>query len=196
MRVAGEGTQDIASGHEFLKFKAVGPLGNGFSDCDENEVLLVGGGLGTPPLLFLAQRLSALHPKMKIKAALGYKSSDDIIVKKAITEACGKGYVFTATDDGKTGFHGNVIQLLREKKGFNPGRIYACGPRPMLKALAEYAAERNIPCEVSMEEHMGCGIGACLCCPVSMKDGTLKRVCRDGPVFDSAEIAWDEVSGS
>ena len=96
------------------------------------------------------------------------------------------------SDDGSLGMQGfvdsGVQGILDRGKTFDA--ILACGPKPMLRSVARVAAERNIPCQVSMEERMGCGVGACLVCACAMQDGTQKHVCKDGPVFDSREVDW------
>ncbi len=107
--------------------------------------------------------------------------------------ACSGG-VRLATDDGSLGHHGFVDALVRQEleKDKNFTAVLACGPKPMLKNVAVVAAEYGVPCQVSMEERMGCGVGACLVCACKMADGTMKHACKDGPVFDGREVDWDE----
>ena len=121
----------------------------------------------------------------------GGRSREKIILKDRFEEECHK--VLVATDDGSLGHHGFVDALVRqelsEDKGYDA--VLACGPRPMLRNVAKAAEEFNIPCQVSMEERMGCGVGACLVCACKMADGTMKHACKNGPVFDSREVNWD-----
>ena len=108
-----------------------------------------------------------------------------------LEEECAK--VMVATDDGSLGYHGFVDALVRQElsEDKNYDAVLACGPKPMLRNVAKAAQEFGVPCQVSMEERMGCGVGACLVCACDMKDGTRKHVCKDGPVFDSKEVDWD-----
>ena len=121
-------------------------------------------------------------------AILGFRSKDKAILLDCFQDECAK--VLTATDDGSLGYHGFVDALVRQEleKEHHYRAILACGPRPMLKNVAKVAAEFGVPCQVSMEERMGCGVGACLVCATPMKDGTVKHVCKDGPVFLSTEV--------
>ena len=119
------------------------------------------------------------------------RSRDKIILEDFFREDCAK--VLCATDDGSLGHHGFVDALVRrelsEDRGYDG--VLACGPKPMLRNVAKVAEEFGIPCQVSMEERMGCGVGACLVCACDMADGSRKHVCKDGPVFDSREVDWD-----
>ena len=104
--------------------------------------------------------------------------------------------IFISTDDGSFGFNGNVVEQMRAER-IETDMIYACGPKPMLRAVADYAAEKNIACSVSLEERMACGLGACLGCAVKVKSNykygyAYKRACADGPVFDAREVFWDD----
>ena len=151
---------------------------------NDGTALLVGGGIGVPPLLETAKRLDC---KSKI-AVLGFRSNPFLVNEFA--RVCDRVYV--TTDDGSEGFKGNVVQLM-EKENLTADMIYSCGPKIMLKFLSEYAMKNNIPCQVSMEERMACGIGACVGCVVEIKEGdgtTYKKVCKDGPVFDCKEVVW------
>ena len=168
----------------------VGPLGHGFPLMDRNSrAVLVGGGIGTPPLLPLAQRYGS-----GATAITGFRSGtaailqDDLAGTGADCRLC--------TDDGSAGFHGFTTQMLEQR--LNEGAcdvVYTCGPKVMMKRVAAMALERGIPCYVSMEERMGCGVGACLGCVCGTKapDGEKKmtRVCLNGPVFDAREVVWD-----
>ena len=122
---------------------------------------------------------------------LGFRSADRVILEERYREACKE--VYLCTDDGSAGRHGFVDAQVRDilEKDKNFTAILACGPRPMLKSVAAVAAEFGVPCQVSMEERMACGVGACLGCAIQMADGTMQHVCKDGPVFDAGEVDWN-----
>ena len=186
--VRGEGTKWLAQRKYGDKLDVLGPLGNGFDFNESGRYLLVGGGIGIPPLIGCGQELGS-----NSTAVLGYRSKDKAIpwVIDRFHEMCQETVV--CTDDGSLGRHGfvnaQVREILAKEKGFTA--ILACGPKPMLRSVAKAAAEFGIPCQVSMEERMGCGVGACLVCATPMKDGTMKHVCKDGPVFNAEEVDWD-----
>lgn len=152
----------------------------------EGRYLLVGGGIGIPPMRGCAQ-----YTQGKSTAILGGRSADKIILQDRFRDECAK--VLIATDDGSLGHHGFVDALVRQEleEDKNYDAVLACGPRPMLRNVAKVAEEFGVPCQVSMEERMGCGVGACLVCACDMADGSRKHVCKDGPVFDSREVNWD-----
>ncbi|GHU55226.1 dihydroorotate dehydrogenase B (NAD(+)), electron transfer subunit [Clostridia bacterium] len=162
--VRGDGTAEIATYDDTLDI--VGPCGNGFTFQDAEKVLLVGGGIGVPPLLEIAK-----HYRKSADVVLGFRNSDLVILEE---------------DFKKTGASVNVqtnyIIDLPEK---DYDVVYTVGPFPMMKAVAQ--KYKNV--FVSLEERMGCGVGACLCCPVRTTDG-MKRVCKDGPVFNSNDFLW------
>ena len=184
--VKGEGTRWLANRKVGDQVDVLGPLGNGFSVEEGGRYLLVGGGIGTPPLLGYAEAF-----RENAVAVLGFRSADRVILEDRYREACKE--VYLCTDDGSAGRHGfvdaQVRDILEKDKGFTA--ILACGPRPMLKSVAKVAAEYGVPCQVSMEERMACGVGACLGCAIQMADGTMKHVCKDGPVFDAREVDWN-----
>lgn len=185
--VRGEGTAALAKRKEGEMLDILGPLGNGFGLQDipaEGAVLLVGGGIGIFPLLKLAKDL-----KHRATALLGFRSKENVILADEFSSCCKN--VFIATDDGSCGFHGYVTDILQNIMTNNSvAKIYTCGPKPMMQIVAELAKEKEIPTEASMEERMGCGIGACVTC-TCMINGSRKRVCKDGPVFNAAEVEWD-----
>ena len=186
--VRGEGTKLISQKliGEYLDIFA--PLGNGFTPLKNAEkAVVVGGGIGVPPLLQTAKEYGG-----KAVAILGFANSERIILKEDFEAVCEKTVV--ATDDGSYGHHGFVTdplsQLLADEK---VDIIHACGPMPMLRNVSKIAAQHGVPCLVSLEERMGCGMGACLVCACKIKtaDGTTyKHVCKDGPVFDSREVEF------
>lgn len=182
----GEGTAWLASRPAGHSVDVLGLLGNGFDVKREGRYLLVGGGIGVPPILGCAQ-----YTEKKSTAIVGFRSKDKAILLDRLEEECAK--VLTATDDGSLGYHGFVDALVRQEleQDKNYDGVLACGPKPMLRSVARAAEEFGVPCQVSMEERMGCGVGACLVCACDMADGSRKHVCKDGPVFDSKEVDWD-----
>lgn len=187
--VVGVGTEVLAKRKpgEFLDI--IGPLGNGFDyrrsvGAKEGKNVLIAGGMGVAPLVFLAQKLKLSQPLVLI----GARTKKQILCAQEFkTLGC---CVKLATDDGSLGFKGKVTDLLKiiltQSK---PTGLFSCGPLPMLKAVNEIAQENKIKAQLSLEEHMACGIGACLGCVVSTKNG-YRRVCKDGPVFSSQELTW------
>lgn len=186
--VRGEGTAWLSQRKTGDKLDVLGPLGNGFDVSQEGRYLLVGGGIGIPPLIEYAERL-----KWPRAAVLGFRTRAKAFpaVIDRFQEHCEQTYL--CTDDGTLGRHGFVDGQLRDilEKDSSFTAILACGPKPMLQSVAKAAAQFGIPCQVSMEERMGCGVGACLVCAVPMRDGTMKHVCKDGPVFRAEEVDWD-----
>lgn len=181
-RVAGSGTKEFSTYKKGDSITLLGPLGNGFQIIGERPVV-VGGGIGIPPMLNLARSL-----KGKVSAVLGYRSElflNDEFPKDA--------NVYIATDDGSSGTHGTVIDAIRANN-VDADVIYACGPTPMLRAVKAYAREKQVPCFVSLEERMACGVGACLGCVCrttaidSHSHVKNSRVCKDGPVFSAEEV--------
>ena len=184
--VRGEGTRWLAGREVGDTLDVMGLLGNGFTIKPGGRCLLVGGGIGIPPLRGCAQYTGG-----RSTAILGGRSADKIILRDCFEEECAK--VCIATDDGSLGYHGFVDALVRQELAEDRAydAVLACGPRPMLRSVARAAEEFGVPCQVSMEERMGCGVGACLVCACDMKGGSRKHVCKDGPVFDSREVNWD-----
>jgi dihydroorotate dehydrogenase electron transfer subunit len=187
-RVTGKNTGtklfSLLKGGDYID--VMGPLGNGFpvEDDEDKEVLLVGGGIGIPPMLQLAKEFE----KSSVQLAMGYR--DEVFLREDL-ETCGN--LVVATEDGSVGVHGNVMDVIAWHFK-RPDVIYACGPTPMLRALKEYANRHSIPLYVSLEEKMACGIGACLACVCKgvNKDGygniEQKKICKDGPVFLSCQV--------
>ncbi len=181
-QIVGKGTKLFSELKQGDEIRLLGPCGNGYN-LSEGKSVLVGGGIGVPPLLETCKQL-----KGEKIVVLGFRSGSFLVED---FEKLG-AKVYVATDDGSVGFKGNVVDLLRTEKIVGD-IIYSCGPKIMLKFLSMYAEENNISCQVSMEERMACGIGACVGCVLQIKDGdswTYKKVCKDGPVFDSREVCW------
>ena len=184
--VRGEGTQWLAQRQAGDKLNVLGPLGNGFSIAADDRLLLVGGGIGVPPLLG-----QAAFTAKNSTAVLGFRSADRAMLVEDYRDYCEA--VYLCSDDGSLGRHGFVDAQLKDilEKDKNFTAVLACGPKPMLKNVAKVSAEYGVPCQVSLEERMACGVGACLGCAVQMADGTMKHVCKDGPVFDAKEVDWN-----
>ncbi len=183
--IRGEGTQLLADFKVGDSFDILAPLGNGFQLGDTNrKALFVGGGIGVPPLLNPAKAFGA-----NATVVIGFRNKDAMILKEDFEKAgCN---VIVATDDGSFGHHGLVTECL---DGVEADAIFACGPMPMLKALANLAEEKQIECQISLEERMACGIGACLGCACKTKkengEDTYGHVCKDGPVFDYKKVVF------
>ena len=184
--VRGEGTEWLANRPAGHSVDVMGLLGNGFAITPESRCLLVGGGIGVPPMVGCAQ-----YTQGRSTAIVGFRSREKAILTDWLERECAK--VMVATDDGSLGYHGFVDALVRQEleQDKNYDAVLACGPKMMLRNVAKAAQEFGVPCQVSMEERMGCGVGACLVCACGMKDGSRKHVCKDGPVFDSKEVDWD-----
>lgn len=186
--VRGEGTEWLAKQPVGAELDILGPLGHGFnvSDTDKN-VVLVGGGIGVPPMLETAKAFGE-----NAIAITGFRNKDAVILQDDFKKVCKETYL--ATDDGSAGHHGLVTDILKDVLNDNKiNAVYACGPTPMLRAIAAMAKENKVPCFISLEERMGCGIGACLvcACKIQTADGVShKHVCKDGPVFNAEEVVW------
>ena len=183
-RVAGEGTKEFSEMKEGDTLEVMGPLGNGFA-LKEEKAIIIGGGIGIPPMLELAKQLN-----VEKTVVLGYRTSTFL---KDEFEAVGD--VVISTEDGSFGTKGNVIDAIKEQ-GVEGSIIYACGPTPMLRGLAVYAEEHGMEAQISLEERMACGIGACLGCICKTKEKghhtnvNNTRICKDGPVFDAKEVVF------
>lgn len=182
VQTVGPGTYKLAQIHAGDTLNVILPLGNTFSVAGKGKnILLVGGGVGVAPLLYLGARLQA--DGVKTTFLLGARSAQELL---QLAEFSKYGTVFTTTEDGSAGEKGFVTQhSIWERETFD--FIYTCGPTPMMKAVARQAAEKHIACEVSLENKMACGIGACLCCITDTKAGH-KCVCTDGPVFNINDL--------
>jgi dihydroorotate dehydrogenase electron transfer subunit len=195
-RVVGRGTRALASKAIGDSLRIMGPLGRGFWwDHGLRSAALVGGGMGIAPLLPLALALRANG--IRVEAFLGAQSKSGLFGVDILESAGCRIYV--ATDDGSEGRRGLATDIfLSEMNASGSQRhfgVFACGPAPMLRALTELCAARRLPCQISMEERMACGLGVCMGCAIltAGADGAVRRerVCRQGPVFDGAEVRWD-----
>ena len=187
--IRGEGTEILSEMSVGQTMDILAPLGNGFDIAPAEKAVFVGGGIGVPPLLGASAPYGS-----NATVLLGFRNKDAAILADEF-KANGAD-VRIATDDGSLGHHGFVTQLLSQRLDESPcDAIYACGPKPMLRLTAAEAEKRGVRCMVSLEERMGCGVGACLVCACKTKtpEGGEKylHVCKNGPVFDSREVIWE-----
>lgn len=190
-QVKGQGTEILANKRLGDKIDILGPLGFGTFKYDAyQKIAVIGGGIGVFPLYELSK--SAKQAGEDVNIYLGFRSKDNVVLKKEFEEVSDK--LVITTDDGSYGESGFAINFLKEDiKKEKLDCIYACGPLPMLKAVRELAIEENIPCQISLEERMGCGIGACLGCAVKTARSPKEapeywHVCKGGPVFEAKEV--------
>ena len=184
IRKAGEGTRTLCDLKQGDSINLVLPLGNTFSLPDEtdSDILLIGGGVGIAPMLYWGKYLKERNYTPKF--LLGFRSDKDILQYEMFRQF---GDVYISTEDGSLGEKGFVTQhsLLNSKLD----KLYGCGPKPMMVAVARFAHERNISCEVSLENMMACGVGACLCCVEDTIEGNT-CVCKEGPIFNIEKLKW------
>lgn len=184
IQLVGDGTKALAEVTPGTSVNMVLPLGNSFSQPGAGEkILLIGGGVGTAPMLYLGHQLKkyGFSPVF----LLGARSAGDVL---QLQEFKVVGDVHVTTEDGSMGEKGYVTQhSILQTESFD--RIYTCGPKPMMMAVAKYARSRKISCEVSLENTMACGFGVCLCCVENTTEGN-KCVCKEGPVFNIDELTW------
>ncbi|MBI4359561.1 MAG: dihydroorotate dehydrogenase electron transfer subunit [Candidatus Jacksonbacteria bacterium] len=191
-QVCGAGTRALHERNLGETLELIGPLGNSFWIEKNARVLgLVAGGTGIGPLLMLAKSLHETSPSVEIIGFIGGKNAGIVCGINKMMECARE--VRVTTDDGSVGAKGFVTDALIEFLKINTlDSIIACGPTPMMKKTAEVARERKIPCQVSLEEHMACGFGACMGCPFETNDGEYEMICSKGPIFDANKIKWKE----
>ncbi len=185
VQLIGDGTRWMATLKAGDTLNVVLPLGNGFTlptSTDENP-LLVGGGVGVAPLLYLGMKLKEMGVTPTF--LLGSRTENELM---QIDEFKKYGPVYITTENGAVGEKGYVTQhsVLANNKF---SQVYTCGPKPMMMAVARWAKSANVPCEVSLENKMACGVGACLCCVEDTKEGNV-CVCKEGPVFSIDKLSW------
>lgn len=188
-RVAGKGTEEFSGLKAGDRVDILGILGNGFpiEEAKGKKTVIMGGGIGIPPMVELAKELHAAG--ISVIAVAGYRD-DKLFLKEDLEKYAG---VYVATEDGSIGVKGNVLTVM-EEKNVQADIIMACGPMPMLRAVKKYAAEKKIKAYISLEERMACGVGACLGCVCRTKNTDAHshvnnaRICTDGPVFDAGEV--------
>jgi len=182
-KTVGEGTQRLASYNEGEVLDVLGPLGNGFSlpSKDVKTALLIGGGIGVPPLHLLGKRLA--EEGVRVISILGFQEAESVFYENQFQLL---GDTFIVTDDGSYGYQGVVTDLLSKVGLFDT--YYACGPTPMLKSIQQQLDQAEG--YISLEERMGCGVGACFACVIPTADrSSYKKVCQDGPVFHAKEVS-------
>lgn len=200
-QIVGEGTKLLSQKAVEDDLDVLGPLGNGFNIYPESKkIMIIGGGIGVAPLLALSEE--SMEQGKEVRVLIGALKRELVVGDKSFKVLGAK--VDVTTDDGSYGYKGLVTDLLEEiitKEGWLPDQIFACGPKPMLKKIVEISQDSHIACQVSLEERMGCGIGACLgcVCKIKIKDKKedefkydYKRVCVDGPIFEGSEVVWDD----
>lgn len=182
-KVIGSGTRALAAYPVGSDIDALGPSGNGFpmDDLMDNQrVLLIGGGIGVPPLYYLGTALKKRG--IEIQAIIGFQSKEYVFYEEAFKQL---GETYVVTNDGTYGYKGYVTDVADEIQTFD--RYYSCGPAPMLQAVTKKFP--NKVGYISFEERMGCGVGACLACVVKTRDAGYKKICQDGPVFAANEVS-------
>ena len=200
-QVIGEGTRILSENKVGEELDILGPLGNGFSLYPGSQrIIIVGGGIGIAPLLALTEE--SIEKRKNVRVLIGNCSKEMIIGEESFKDLGIK--VNIATEDGSCQYKGLVTDLLTEVISvWQPDQIFACGPKAMLKKVAGISTWNNINCQVSLEERMGCGIGACVACVCKIKikekqedkgecHYNYKRVCMDGPIFQANEVIWDD----
>lgn len=183
VKTVGKGSQALASSTPGTRATAIGPLGRGFSTSAERP-LLVGGGVGIAPIVFLAREYA--RKGVRPTVIIGLRTLPDPFFYECFVDVAD---LAICTDDGTAGFHG----LVTDCPAFSPGEfdiVQTCGPTPMMKAVGQRASQAGVECQVSLENKMACGLGACLCCVQDMADGQRHCVCTDGPVFNFNEVKW------
>ena len=187
--VRGQGTEALAKKNEGDVLDILGPLGHGFELLPKGKkAVLVGGGIGTPPLVALAH-----YYGRDAVALCGFQTAGEIILQEDFASLCAG--CFVTTDDGSAGRKGFVDAALKDElQRALPDIIYACGPGPMLRSVAAIAKEHGVRCQLSLEERMGCGIGACLVCACTVRKNGKEgyhHVCKDGPVFEAEDVVFE-----
>ena len=187
-KIKGKGTKLLSERREGEYLDIIGPLGYGYFKLEDyKNIAIIGGGIGIFPL----HELSKIAKNNGINASLyiGFRNKDLVILEDELKKVCNE--LIISTDDGSYGKNGFSIDFLKEDiKIRKPDCIYACGPLPMLKAVQELTINENIPCQISLEERMACGLGVCLGCAVKDKtsENNYKHVCKNGPVFDATTV--------
>ncbi len=201
--ITGKGTRILSGIKPGEKLDIIGPLGNTFTVNPKiKKAVLIGGGMGVAPLLFWAEKLKELNKrcsnsqKKKIYVVIGAANKKTVLCEREF-RAC-TPEVGVVTEDGSQGLKGLAPDMLRsflDALGVEQTGVYACGPKPMLKAISSLVAKVDLlKCELSMEEYMGCGLGVCHGCAIKVRDGegkpVYKMVCSDGPIFQARDIIW------
>lgn len=187
--ITGRGTKVLSEALPGNNFLVTGPIGNFFRFEKDKTVALIAGGIGLAPMINSAKKLKELG--MKVIIYYGGRSKTDILMYDYLQSICDE--LFITTDDGSLGIKGNVLVPLIENIN-KYDKIYACGPNRMLQAVTNLCGENNIPIDVSLDEQMGCGVGACLGCMITINENGKKerrRCCVEGPIFDGFKVDWE-----
>ncbi len=191
-KVIGKGTKCLSEYKAGEKLNVLGPLGNHFAIRPAEKVIIIGGGIGVAPLVFLAERIAFKHGTTVL---LGFRNREDVCCVEDFEKLAARTLI--ATEDGSLGHKGLITDLLREEIMHNPDLpkyFYTCGPFGMQKAInnliIEELGEKKAHLEVSLEARMACGIGVCMSCVTQARDGDYLHVCKDGPVFNAKKILW------
>ncbi len=188
VNVVGKGTQWLSQRQAGDELDLLGPLGNGFNiQSTAKNILLVAGGIGLAPLVFLAQQ--ALNQGQAVTLLLGALTASQLYPERLLPP---KVNLVTTTEDGTAGKKGMITDLLPDFTGF-ADQVFACGPLPMYRTMARMPKLKNKPVQISLEVRMGCGLGICYGCTVKTRNG-LKQVCKDGPIFNLDDILWEEMA--
>lgn len=211
-KVVGKGTEILSEKKRGEYLDILGPLGKGYrlpqkrgqvqysrgsptASSKISDIILVAGGTGVASLLFLAESISVANPELSILVLIGAKNREELLCERDFAKlGC---QVEVATENGTRGYKGLASDLLEKYLPLSRERtkptVFACGPSQMLKRIGKISRKHQFPCQVSLEERLGCGVGACLGCVVKAKGSsyTYKRVCKDGPVFDAGELIWE-----
>ena len=201
-QVVGEGTKLLSQRVIGDDLDIIGPIGNGFNIYPESrKIMIVGGGIGVAPLLALCEE--TIRKGKEVRVLIGALKKELVIGEENFRKLGAK--VDVSTDDGSYKYKGLVIDLLERsiREGWLADQIFACGPKLMLRKTVEISLDAHIDCQVSLEERMACGIGACLGCVCKIKAKEknnnqnqikyiYKRVCVDGPIFEGSEVVWDD----
>ena len=190
--VVGRGTELLSQRKIGEKVDVLGPLGNGFNLDSKKTAIIIAGGMGVAPLLYVAQQITNYKLPITdyLQVFIGANTKKKVLCEKDFKKLTDK--VMISTDDGSYANKGYISDILfrhLEENREIDATIYACGPKPMLKEVADIAFQKKLECQVSMEARMACGIGTCLGCVIKTTKG-YQKVCDDGPVFDSKEIIW------
>ena len=190
-KVVGRGTEILAQAKKNQEISVLGPLGRGFRFNHHAPAIIVGGGLGIAPMLFLAKESCRLKQSCSEDLVLlGAREKNELAHLLDDFKRLGIR-LLTATDDGSLGHHGLVTEIIQSVTLPHGSTVYACGPEPMMAAVNMICQSQGIPCQVSVESVMACGMGACLGCSRTAKDGGYTHVCLNGPVYNAEELLWN-----
>ena len=213
-RVIGKGTEWLSSRKKGETLDLIGPLGNGFLIERPTDVVLAARGIGIAPLCAVAEAVRSLAPASRLHILMGARFKDRVFYQEELQRL---GNLYLYTDDGSLGFRGRapelLLHLLETEKVPRTCSLYACGPTPMLMELSELSERFGFKGQAALETHMGCGFGACLSCAIPLRPALIRKtpswkkpalqwsedggtcyslICKDGPVYDIREVAWNE----